>query len=78
MKEENQGAKFGEIGSILGDKWKKADESTKAKYQKMADDLKKTYEGQKEAYQKSKPAAGKKKAAAASDDEDEGSDEDDE
>ncbi|KAF4550960.1 Non-histone chromosomal protein 6 [Elsinoe fawcettii] len=62
VREDNPGIKFGEVGRMLGDKWKQLSEKQKAPYEAKAAADKKRYEDQKAAY-----AAG----AADEDDEDE-------
>ncbi|GAB7346549.1 hypothetical protein MBLNU457_5227t1 [Dothideomycetes sp. NU457] len=64
VREDNPGIKFGEVGKVLGSKWKGLNEKQKAPYEAKAATDKKRYEEEKAAYQ----AGG---AAADDDDEDE-------
>jgi len=63
VREDNPGIKFGEVGKMLGEKWKTLTDKQKAPYEAKAATDKKRYEDEKVAY-----AAG---AAAGSDEEDE-------
>lgn len=76
VKEEKPDVTFGEIGKILGAKWKEADEAERKPYEDKAAAEKARYEKEKAAYDAENPdAAGKKKKpakkAAKSDDEEE-------
>ncbi|GAM88026.1 hypothetical protein ANO11243_060550 [Dothideomycetidae sp. 11243] len=51
VREDNPGIKFGEVGKILGDKWKQLTDKQKAPYEAKAAADKKRYEDQKAAYQ---------------------------
>ncbi|KAF2153717.1 non-histone chromosomal protein 6 [Myriangium duriaei CBS 260.36] len=51
VREDNPGIKFGEVGKILGDKWKQLSDKQKAPYEAKAAADKKRYEDQKAAYQ---------------------------
>lgn len=59
VREENPGIKFGEVGKILGERWKALSEKQRAPYEAKAANDKKRYEDEKAAYN------------AAGDDEDE-------
>ncbi|KAH8917085.1 high mobility group box, partial [Atractiella rhizophila] len=50
VKAENPEATFGEMGKILGAKWKELDDAEKKPYVDMADADKKRYEKEKKAY----------------------------
>lgn len=50
VREENPGISFGEVGRILGQKWKDLSDTEKAPYQAKADADKKRYEDEKAAY----------------------------
>lgn len=65
VKEENPDATFGELGKLLGQKWKELDEAAKKPYADKAETDKKRYEREKAAYD------AKPKAAAKSNDEEE-------
>jgi len=69
---ENQDASFGEIGKILGEKWKHMSDRDKKPYVEKAEQDKKRYESEKVA------AASGAKAAHDDEDEDEDDDDDDE
>ncbi|KAG2185786.1 hypothetical protein INT43_002223 [Umbelopsis isabellina] len=47
VKEDNPEASFGQIGKILGDKWKEMDDSDKAPFAAKAEADKKRYEKEK-------------------------------
>ncbi|GAA5862052.1 hypothetical protein JCM8547_001570 [Rhodosporidiobolus lusitaniae] len=66
VKEENPEVKFGEIGKILGARWKELDEDDKKPYEEKAKADKARYEKEKAAYEEENPdaAAPKKKAPA--------------
>ncbi|CEO95459.1 HMG box domain-containing protein [Plasmodiophora brassicae] len=49
IKEDNPDATFGELGKILGQKWKELDEKEKAPYEKLAAADKARYEKDKKA-----------------------------
>ncbi|KAI8646161.1 high mobility group box domain-containing protein, partial [Parasitella parasitica] len=49
VKEENPEASFGQIGKILGEKWKKMSDDEKKPYNKKAEADKKRYEDEKAA-----------------------------
>ncbi|PNS20782.1 hypothetical protein CAC42_2713 [Sphaceloma murrayae] len=51
VREDNPGIKFGEVGKMLGDKWKQLSDKQKAPYEAKAAADKKRYEDQKAAYQ---------------------------
>ncbi|GAA5825678.1 hypothetical protein JCM10212_002149 [Sporobolomyces blumeae] len=79
VKEENPDVSFGEIGKLLGQKWKDADASERAPFEEKAKEDKARYEREKSEYDggDAKPAP-KKKAAkkkADSDDDDDAVDE---
>lgn len=50
VREENPGIKFGEVGKLLGEKWKSLSEKQRAPYAAKAEVDKKRYEEQKAAY----------------------------
>ncbi|KAF2770103.1 HMGB family protein [Teratosphaeria nubilosa] len=50
VREENPGIKFGEVGKILGEKWKGLNDKQKAPYEAKAAADKKRYEEEKAAY----------------------------
>lgn len=50
VKEENPEAGFGEVGKLLGKRWKTIGEKDKAKYDEMAAKDKDRYEKEKKAY----------------------------
>jgi len=85
LKTEQPGLTFGEIGRIVGEKWKDASSATKQKYQKMADEAKKKYDSELKNYRAKTPgssgketsAKGEKKAAPAASDEGSESEDDD-
>lgn len=60
VREDNPGIKFGEVGKLLGEKWKALSDKQRAPYEAKAAADKKRYEEEKAAY-------------AAGDDDDEGS-----
>ncbi|KAF5325815.1 hypothetical protein D9611_000935 [Ephemerocybe angulata] len=68
IKAENPEAGFGEVGKLLGAKWKELDEEEKKPYVELANKDKTRAEGEKNAYDKgtSKKAAAAAAAAAAS------------
>jgi len=72
VQSENQDASFGEIGKILGEKWKHMNDRDKKPYVEKAEVDKKRYESEKVA------AASGAKAAADDEDEDEEEEDDDE
>ncbi|GAB7361970.1 hypothetical protein MBLNU230_g2007t1 [Neophaeotheca triangularis] len=50
VREENPGIKFGEVGKLLGERWKSLNEKQKAPYEAKAAADKKRYEEEKAAY----------------------------
>ncbi|OMP82707.1 Non-histone chromosomal protein 6, partial [Diplodia seriata] len=50
VREENPGIKFGEVGKILGEKWKALSDKQRAPYEAKAANDKKRYEDEKAAY----------------------------
>jgi len=50
LKKENQSLKFGELGKLIGEKWKDLDEADKKKYYKLAEEDKQRWEKEKEEY----------------------------
>jgi hypothetical protein len=72
VQSENQDASFGEIGKILGDKWKHMNDRDKKPYVEKAEQDKKRYESEKVA------AASGAKAAVDEEDEDEEEEDEDE
>ncbi|KAK6391460.1 Non-histone chromosomal protein 6 [Oleoguttula sp. CCFEE 5521] len=64
VREDNPGIKFGDVGKILGEKWKGLSDAQKKPYNAKAETDKKRYEDEKAAYQ----------ATAANDDDDEDED----
>jgi hypothetical protein len=50
VKEENPNATFGEMGKLLGARWKEMDDNAKKPYQDKAEEEKKRYEDAKAAY----------------------------
>jgi len=50
VREENPGIKFGEVGKILGEKWKELTDKDKVPYEKKAQEDKERYETEKAAY----------------------------
>ncbi|GAA5891480.1 hypothetical protein JCM8208_007297 [Rhodotorula glutinis] len=68
VKEENPDVTFGEIGKLLGAKWKEATDDEKKPYQAKAEADKERYEKEKSAYDEENPdqakPASKKKAPA--------------
>ncbi|KAG9685744.1 hypothetical protein KCU81_g5452, partial [Aureobasidium melanogenum] len=50
VREENPGIKFGDVGKILGEKWKSLNEKQKTPYEAKAAADKKRYEEEKAAY----------------------------
>jgi len=51
VREENPGISFGQVGKVLGDKWKALDEKGRQPYEKKAAADKKRYEDEKAKYQ---------------------------
>ncbi|KAF3007562.1 Non-histone chromosomal protein 6 [Curvularia kusanoi] len=51
VREENPGIKFGEVGKMLGEKWKALSEKQRTPYEAKAAADKKRYEEEKAAYQ---------------------------
>ena len=80
IKEENPNASFGEVGKLLGAKWKEMSDAEKKPYEKQATEDKVRAADAKAAYDGGKPAPAAKKATktAAVVDDDEDDDEDDE
>lgn len=52
VRAENPGISFGQVGKMLGEKWKELSSDDKAPYEKKADDDKKRYEKEKAEYAK--------------------------
>ncbi|ODV91117.1 hypothetical protein CANCADRAFT_31873 [Tortispora caseinolytica NRRL Y-17796] len=50
VREENPGIAFGQVGKVLGEKWRALTTEEKAPYEKMAQDDKKRYEADKAKY----------------------------
>jgi len=50
VREDNPGIKFGEVGKLLGEKWKALSDKQRAPYEAKAATDKKRYEEQKAAY----------------------------
>lgn len=50
VREDNPGIKFGEVGKILGERWKALSEKQRAPYEARASADKKRYEEEKAAY----------------------------
>lgn len=50
VREDNPGIKFGEVGKLLGEKWKALSEKQRTPYEAKAAADKKRYEQEKEAY----------------------------
>ncbi|PSR77666.1 Non-histone chromosomal protein 6 [Coniella lustricola] len=50
VREENPGIKFGEVGRILGERWKALNDKQRAPYEAKAATDKKRYEDEKAAY----------------------------
>ncbi|GMG56436.1 unnamed protein product [Ambrosiozyma monospora] len=57
VRAENPGIGFGQIGKILGEKWKALDAEGKIPYDNKAEADKKRYEAEKAAYQQKQQAA---------------------
>ncbi|KAH7077798.1 nucleosome binding protein [Paraphoma chrysanthemicola] len=51
VREDNPGIKFGEVGKLLGEKWKALSEKQRTPYEAKAATDKKRYEEEKAAYQ---------------------------
>ncbi|EAT84650.2 hypothetical protein SNOG_08374 [Parastagonospora nodorum SN15] len=51
VREDNPGIKFGEVGKMLGEKWKALNEKQRTPYEAKAAADKKRYEEEKAAYQ---------------------------
>ncbi|KAH8732364.1 non-histone chromosomal protein 6 [Phaeosphaeriaceae sp. PMI808] len=51
VREDNPGIKFGEVGKLLGEKWKALSEKQRTPYEAKAATDKKRYEVEKAAYQ---------------------------
>jgi len=51
VREENPGIKFGEVGKILGEKWKELTDKDKKPYEEKAKIDKERYESEKRTYQ---------------------------
>jgi len=51
VREENPGIKFGEVGKLLGERWKALTDKEKIPYEKKAQDDKARYEAEKARYQ---------------------------
>ncbi|CAI5759276.1 unnamed protein product [Candida verbasci] len=56
VRAENPGISFGQVGKVLGDKWKALSDDDKAPYQSKADADKKRYEKEKAEYAKKSSA----------------------
>lgn len=50
VRADNPGISFGQIGKLLGEKWKSMDATDREKYEKLAEEDKKRYENQKIEY----------------------------
>jgi hypothetical protein len=50
VREENPGVSFGQVGKILGERWKALSEKQRAPYEAKAATDKKRYEDEKQAY----------------------------
>ncbi|EHY53640.1 Non-histone chromosomal protein 6 [Exophiala dermatitidis] len=51
VREENPGISFGQVGKVLGDRWKALNEKQREPYEKKAQADKKRYEDEKAKYQ---------------------------
>jgi len=51
VREENPGVSFGQVGKILGERWKALSDKQRAPYEAKAAADKKRYEDEKQAYQ---------------------------
>ncbi|KAI8912590.1 high mobility group box domain-containing protein [Gorgonomyces haynaldii] len=69
IKEENPEASFGELGKLLGQKWKELDEEDKKPYQEKAEADKARYEKQMSEYTKKGKASDDAEEEAVEDDE---------
>ncbi|VDC02285.1 unnamed protein product [Peniophora sp. CBMAI 1063] len=58
VKKDHPDASFGELGKILGGKWKEMDDDDKKPYIKQAAEDKARYEREKEEYESGKAASG--------------------
>jgi len=82
VKKENAELKFGEIGKIIGERWKKVTEDDKKNFNAMAEKDKERYKKELEAWEaehgplEKKEKKSKKKKQKSSDDEGGGSDKD--
>lgn len=52
VRAEHPGISFGQVGKLLGEKWKELDADAKSPYEKKAEEDKKRYEKQKQEYAK--------------------------
>jgi len=50
VRDENPGISFGQVGKVLGDRWKALDEKQRIPYEKKAQTDKKRYEDEKAKY----------------------------
>jgi len=57
LKKEQPSLNFGDVGKLIGERWKQITPQAKAKYQKMADDAKAKYEAEFKTYQASRASA---------------------
>lgn len=55
VREENPGVSFGQVGKILGERWKALSEKQRMPYEAKAAADKKRYEDEKQAYNVSRP-----------------------
>jgi len=56
VREENPGVSFGQVGKILGERWKALSDKQRAPYEAKAAADKKRYEDEKQAYNQQAPA----------------------
>ncbi|CCG82288.1 putative Nucleosome binding protein [Taphrina deformans PYCC 5710] len=64
VQQEHPNIAFGEVGKVLGQKWKALTDSEKKPYEDRAAEEKKKYEKAKAQYEVENPKAGKTKGAA--------------
>ncbi|KAK3299126.1 high mobility group box domain-containing protein [Chaetomium fimeti] len=57
VREENPGVSFGQVGKILGERWKALSDKQRAPYEAKAAADKKRYEDEKQAYQQAQADA---------------------